>query len=127
MEKDLTTRVDIEKFLTLFYQKLLADKTLGPIFIDVAKIDLEEHLPILADFWEGILFQKTIYRRNAMEPHLALHDKHPLEKKHFDLWLHYFDETLDELYVGEKVELAKARAKSIALLMQVKVGIKADE
>ena len=56
-----------------------------------------------------------------MEPHLALHEKHPLEKIHFDLWLHYFNTTIDELFTGEKTELAKERAKSIALLMQVKV------
>ena len=57
-----------------------------------------------------------------MEPHIALHEKHPLEKIHFDLWLNYFNETMDELYVGEKAELAKSRAKSIGLLMQVKIG-----
>ena len=121
MKPDLHTRQDIECFMSTFYEKLLADKTLGPIFTEVAKINLEEHLPILADFWEGILFQNRKYKRNAMTPHLVLHEKYPLEKRHFDLWLHYFNTTLDELFAGEKAELAKARAKSIALLMQVKI------
>lgn len=122
MITDFHTRQDIQKFISLFYQKLLADKTLSPIFTEVAKIDLEEHLPILVDFWEGILFQKGTYKRNAMELHLALHEKHPLEKIHFDLWLNYFNETIDELYVGEKAELAKSRAKSIGQLMQYKIS-----
>jgi hemoglobin len=122
MPTDLATRTDLEKFIELFYQKMLADETLRPIFIDVAKIDLEEHFPILADFWEGILFQNMKYKRNAMEPHLALHEKHPLKAIHFKLWLHYFNESMNELYAGEKAELAKERAKSIALLMEVKVN-----
>ncbi len=121
MKKDIRDRDDILKLVTCFYKKLLADSTINYLFTDVAKIDLPPHLEILTDFWENILFQKDTYRKNAMQPHLALHQKSSLHKHHFDTWLKYFNETVDEFFVGEKATLAKERALSIATVMQIKI------
>ena len=38
------------------------------LFTDIAKIDLEHHLPVLVDFWDSILFNSDTYRKNAMQP-----------------------------------------------------------
>jgi hypothetical protein len=46
---DLKTRQDIEILLKNFYEKALKDKVIGYIFTDVAKLDLEHHLPIITD------------------------------------------------------------------------------
>ena len=121
MKKDITDRDDIIKLVTIFYEKLLADKSISYLFTDVAKIDLVPHLEVLADFWENILFQKDTYRKNAMQPHLALHHESPLTKQHFETWLSYFNETVDEFFIGEKAFLAKERALSIATVMQIKI------
>jgi hemoglobin len=122
MKKDITDRNDLLKLLTLFYNKLLADKSISYLFTDIAKIDLPHHLNILVDFWESVLFQKDVYRKNAMQPHLNLHQKSPLQKSHFQTWLKYFNESVDELFEGEKAFLAKERALSIATVMQIKVS-----
>ncbi len=122
MKKDISDRNDLLKLLTLFYSKLLADGSISYLFTDVAKIDLPHHLEILVDFWDNILFQNDVYRKNAMQPHLTLHQKSPLQKNHFETWLRYFKESVDELFEGEKAFLAKERALSIATVMQIKIS-----
>lgn len=122
MKKDISNREDLLQLLTIFYNKLLADRSINYLFIDIAKIDLSHHLEILVNFWDSILFQNDVYRKNAMQPHLDLHQKSPLEKHHFQTWLKYFNESVDELFEGEKAFLAKERALSIATVMQIKVS-----
>ena len=121
MKNDIANREDILKLVSLFYEKLLADSSISYIFMEVAKIDLPHHLDILVDFWDNILFQHDVYRKNAMQPHLALHQQSPLKKHHFETWLKYFNESVDELFEGEKAFLAKERALSIATVMQIRI------
>jgi len=120
MKKDISNREDLLSLITLFYEKLLADNSISYIFTDVAKIDLPHHLPVLVDFWDSVLFQSDTYHKNAMQPHMALHRQSPLQKHHFETWLRYFKESVDELFEGETAFLAKERATSIATVMQIK-------
>lgn len=122
MKKDITDRNDLIQLLTLFYNKLLADNSISYLFTDIAKIDLPHHLDTLVNFWDSVLFQNDVYRKNAMQPHMILHQKSPLQKHHFETWLRYFNESVDELFEGEKAFLAKERALSIATVMQIKVS-----
>lgn len=122
MKRDIQNREDIAQLINAFYDKLLEDELLAHLFTDVAQIDLTEHLPILYDFWESVLFQTGNYRRNAMEAHLDLHHKHRLEEKHFNRWLALFDETVDEFFAGEKAHQAKVRALSIATVIRMKIA-----
>ena len=122
MKKDIADRNDLLQLLTLFYNKLLADKSISYLFTEVARIDLPHHLDILVNFWDSILFQNDMYRKNAMQPHMELHRKSPLQKHHFQTWLGYFNQTVDELFEGEKASLAKERALSIATVMQIKIS-----
>jgi hemoglobin len=122
MKHDIADREDLFKLLTHFYNKLLADKSISYLFTDVARIDLHHHLGILVNFWDSVLFQADTYRKNAMQPHMSLHQKSPLQKHHFETWLRYFNETVDEMFEGEKASLAKERALSIATVMQIKIS-----
>ena len=121
MKTDIRNREDIRLLMERFYDKLLADESISYLFTDVAKINLEEHFPVLVDFWDSILFQADTYHKNAMKPHLDLHQQSPLEAHHFKTWLGYFISTVNELFEGEKAELARQRATSIATIMQIKV------
>jgi len=122
MKKDISSREDLFLLVKNFYEKLLTDKTISYLFTDIAKIDLNHHLPVLVDFWDSVLFQSDTYRKNAMQPHLILNQKSPLENHHFETWLMYFNNTVDELFEGEKAFLAKERAKSIATVMKIKLA-----
>lgn len=121
MKKDISSREDLLQLVSKFYEKLLADDSINYLFTDIAKIDLAHHLPLLVDFWDSVLFQSDTYQKNAMQPHIDLHQKSPLQAQNFETWLRYFNETVDELFEGEKAFLAKERALSIATVMRIKL------
>ena len=121
VKKDIKNREDLLLLIQEFYKKLLSDDSISYLFIDVARINIEHHFPVLVDFWDSLLFQSDTYHNNAMQPHLALHYKSHLAQHHFLTWLRYFKETVDELFEGEKALLAKERAVSIATVMQLKI------
>jgi hemoglobin len=121
LKKDIQNREDLLLLVSLFYKKLLADPSISYIFTDVAKIDLDHHLPVLVDFWDSVLFQSDTYHKNAMQPHLHLHQQSPLQDHHFETWLRYFRESTDELFEGEKAFQLKERATSIATVMRIKI------
>lgn len=122
IDKDIGSRDDIEHFLRAFYERVKSDPVIGMIFTDVAKIDWEHHIPVITDFWETILLDNPVYKKNAMEVHYALNRKYPLTKEHFDTWLTLFITTLDSMFCGEKAALATQRARSIAGMMQHKIA-----
>ncbi len=121
MKKDISSREDLFLLVSTFYEKLLADDSISYLFTDIAKIKLDHHLPVLVDFWDSILFQSDTYHNNAMQPHINLHQRSPLLAKHFETWLRYFNETIDELFEGEKAFMAKEKALSIATVMKIKL------
>lgn len=121
MKKDIANRADIQQLVDTFYTKVRADETIGYLFNEVAQVNWEQHLPRMYDFWENILFQTVSFKGNPMTAHVQLHQKSPLSPAHFDRWLHLFLTTVDELFEGDKAELIKQRALSIATMMRIKV------
>jgi hemoglobin len=77
---------------------------------------------VIVDFWESILLDNPVYKKNAMEVHYDLNKKVPLQKAHFDSWLQLFTSTVDELFEGKVAKEAKIRAGSIAGVMLFKMG-----
>ncbi|MEU4098668.1 group III truncated hemoglobin [Streptomyces sp. NPDC026673] len=120
--RDLADRTDIEHLVTVFYRRAFADPLIGPVFTDVARMDLDAHMPIMCDFWESVLFAAGRYRRNALAPHVALHRMAPLRAEHFARWLALWTLTVDGLFRGEKAELAKRQAERIAGSLQRRLG-----
>ena len=121
MKTDISSRADIEKLVLQFYERVKADETIGFIFTEVAQVNWEKHIPIIVDFWETILLDNPVYTKNAMEVHYDLNKKVPLQKEHFNSWLHLFTTTVDELFEGKIATLAKTRVKSIAGIMLFKM------
>lgn len=114
MTRDLVDRDDVEELVRAFYSSAFVDPLIGPIFTDVAEMDLEHHLPIMCDFWETVLFNANLYRRNALQLHYALNERHPLTPEHFDRWLMLWEATVDAHFSGPTAELAKRQATRIA-------------
>jgi len=114
MKPDLRDRDDVALLVESFYTRAFADPLIGRIFTEVAEMDLSHHLPIMCDFWQTVLFRAGLYHRNALQLHLVLHARHPLEERHFARWLELWIATVDERFAGEKAELAKLQATRIA-------------
>jgi hemoglobin len=112
--RDIAGREDIAGLVIAFYERAFADDVLGPIFVDVAAMNLPAHLPVMCDFWESVLFRAGRYHRNALRPHLDLDAKVELTAAHFARWLELWTSTIDERHGGEKANLAKVQATRIA-------------
>ena len=121
MKPDINRREDITMFISSFYEKVKVNEEIGFIFNEVAHMNWEEHIPVIVDFWETILLDNPVYKKNAMEVHYDLNKKFPLQKIHFDTWLSLFNSTVGELFEGKIAILAKTRAKAIADLMLFKI------
>src|ERR1700753_3457205 len=111
---DITTREDCERLVRAFYGRALTDPVIGFIFVDVAQLDLEEHVPRIASFWETILLGAQSYAGGAFRPHALLNMKVRLRGGHFERWLWLWHTTVDELFSGPRAELAKAHADRVA-------------
>jgi hemoglobin len=125
--KLIENEADIELLVNSFYDKVLHDKMLSPFFNHVAKSHWDQHLRVMNCFWNNLLFYTGGYFGNPLHTHQALHRFKTLEPKHFERWLSLFNTTIDELFKGEKAELAKSRAYAIATVMQIKVLPKEDK
>lgn len=121
MKTDIQSRRDIELLINTFYNKAKCDDTIGFFFTDVIEIDWEKHLPVMYNFWEDVVFHTNTYQGNPMEKHMQLHRMSTMNAGHFQRWTHLFVQTVDEYFSGDKAELIKQRAQSIATLMQIKI------
>ena len=122
IKEDIKDRRDIELLVNSFYDKVKADDLLGYIFRDIAKVNWEKHLPVMYDFWEGVIFFTGGYSGNPMITHRKLDQVAKLTPDHFKRWITLFTKTVDQHFAGEKAELAKQRAISIATVMQIKIN-----
>ena len=111
---DIENRADCERLVRAFYGRALEDPIIGFLFTDVARLDLEAHVPRIASFWETILLGAGSYRGGAFAPHAALHAKVPLREGHFARWLVLWRATVDEHFAGPRADLAKAHAQRVA-------------
>jgi len=111
---DISDREDISQLVAEFYRRGFADDLLGPVFVDIAWVDLSALLPVMCDFWETVLLRAGRYRRNALRPHVLLDAEVKLTPAHFACRLALWAATVDDGCPGEKAELAKVQAVRIA-------------
>jgi hemoglobin len=121
MLPDIENRDSIESLINAFYQKVRQDSLLSPIFEEKVKVDWGKHLPVMYDFWENIVFYSGSYTGNPMNVHKKLHERFPLDRAEFARWLKLFTQTVDDMFSGDRAELIKQRAISIATVMQIKI------
>ena len=107
---DIETRADCERLVRAFYGRAFEDPIIGFIFTDVAKLDLEAHVPRITDFWETVLLGAQSFSGGAFRPHAELHAKVQLREGHFDRWLRLWFGTVDERFAGPTANQAKIHA-----------------
>ncbi len=113
-QPDISARADIVTLVTEFYRRAFTDPQLGPIFVDVAQLDLPAHLPVICDFWQAVIFLAGTYRRNAFGVHAELHARVRLTPELFARWLELWITTVDDRHSGPHADRAKLQAHRIA-------------
>ena len=121
MKKDISSREDIHFIVTEFYKKLTSDTEMLPFFEEIVQQNhLEKHIDTISDFWQDILLYTNSYKNNVLQKHLDFNKKVEFKKQHFTKWLMYLSDTIDANFEGQTSQNMKDRAKSIAMVMQVK-------
>ena len=117
MTKDITTLEDIKLLVNTFYGRVQKDELIGPIFNERIQNRWDEHLAKMYTFWQTVLLDDHTYFGRPFPPHAEL----PVEMEHFDRWLAIFNQTVDELFEGEKAEEAKWRGSQMAKMFLSKI------
>jgi len=123
MKTDIENRKDIDRLVAIFYEKAFADDVIGYIFHNAPGFVLEKHLPVIADFWQSVLFATAGYKGNPMLKHIELNKHLPLQPEHFERWLQLWEETVKENFEGKIADDAISKSKSIAFLMNNKIAL----
>jgi hemoglobin len=118
---DLATRADIDRLLRRFYDRALTDPDLEAAFATLAVVGLDEHLPVVGDFWEQVLFGTGRYRGRLVPVHTALHRQHGLGAARFDRWVRLWTDSVDALFAGANADRAKAKAAAIAAALSAQL------
>lgn len=115
VQRKISNRSDVELMVNTFYSKVRKHDQLGPIFNEVID-NWDEHLSKLVDFWETNLFFIKKYKGNPLKAHLQVDEisPHSVTQAHFGNWLELWFSTIDELFIGEKANVAKERARNMA-------------
>ena len=71
---------------------------------DVARLDLEAHVPRITSFWQTVLLGEKTYNGGAFGPHAHLHERVELKRGHFDRWL--------QLWFGTVESSSRARRRT---------------
>lgn len=114
---DIHNDEDIKQLVHRFYDKVGRDERLGYIFNDVAGVHWATHLPHMVDFWSNILFQTRRFKGKPYRKHVPL----PIQRKDFNIWLGLWNETVDELYAGERAEYVKEIAFKVATAFTIRL------
>jgi hemoglobin len=112
--RDLDSPAAIDTFVDAFYRRVLADPLLAPLFLEVAGVRLEDHLPRIKAYWRKMLLGDADYRRHMMAKHRAVDARVPFSDEQYARWLAHFEATLGEAYEGPGAERAKTLARRIA-------------
>ncbi len=115
---DIETREDCERLVRAFYGRAMTDPIIGWVFTDVAKLDLDAHVPVITSFWETVLLGGQSYGGGTFRPHAVLHAKVGLRPGHFVRWLGLWEDTVDELFAGPTADAAKAHARRVGAAFQ---------
>ena len=118
MKPDLDSKAHIKQFVESFYDKVLSDSLLAHIFIDVASININAHLPLIQSYWEKLLLGDRQYQRHTMNVHRQIDQKFSFSDDEFQRWLVLFKQTASEEFSGEKTDRAVILASTIAKNMQ---------
>ena len=115
--EDIKNLADIQILVDTFYDTIRKDQLLGPIFDGIIQDRWPEHLEKMYRFWQTVLLEEHTYYGSPFPPHAKM----PIQKEHFDRWIHLFTQTVDALYTGETADRAKWQGNRMAEMFQFKI------
>lgn len=109
----------IRELVVTFYDRVLQDPELGPIFHKALSGRWSEHLALMVDFWSSIALRTARYSGKPQAAHFGL----DLTPEMFTRWLALFERTAGEIFAPDAAEFFVIRAQRIADSLQIGLGI----
>ena len=100
----------IRRLVQTFYERVLQDPDLSPIFRDALSHRWGDHLETMVDFWSSVALKTGRY---SGKPHIA-HTSLQLTPALFDRWLELFERTAIEVCNPDIAAFFVDRARRIA-------------
>ena len=109
----------IRRLVLTFYDRVLEDGELGPIFRQALSHRWDEHLAIMVDFWSSIALRTGRYEGKPQQAHRGM----ALVEGHFARWLALLEATVWEVCGPDVAAFFIDRALRIADSLQIGLGI----
>ena len=124
MKKALGERADIELLIDRFYEKVLQSPELSYYFVHAIP-NWDFHKERFIKYWTSQILFSDEYPETPLHQHVAVDERYQrsFTKHHFDLWAQLWVNTVDELFVGERAELAKESGANMAKNIYLKMYI----
>ncbi len=117
MKKDIQNIEDVKQLVNTFYGKVREDDLLADIFNGIIQDRWEQHLEKMYRFWQTVLLEEHTYFGSPFLPHARM----PVSAEHFERWVHLFNETVNDLFDGEKAARAKWQGQRMAEMFLHKI------
>ena len=108
---------EVKLLVDTFYDKVRHNELLAPVFNARIADGWQRHLEKMYTFWQTVLLGEHTYFGSPFPPHANL----PVDHAHFAQWLTLFQETIQELFSGEKADEALWRAQKMAEMFEMKI------
>ena len=118
LKNDIAALDDIKLLVNNFYGEVRKDDLLADIFNNIIQDRWPQHLEKMYRFWQTVLLEQHTYYGSPFLPHARL----PVDTVHFERWLKLFNQTVDDLFEGEKATRAKWQGERMAELFLSKIN-----
>ena len=113
----------LKQLVEAFYDRVRADRLIGPIFLDAVP-DWPEHLDKLQAFWSSVMLTSGRYKGQPVPAHVKHRDH--ITPALFDRWLALWGKTAHELMTPEAAQALEAKAARIAESLQLAMFFRLD-
>jgi hemoglobin len=109
----------IRHLVETFYDRVIRDPELGPIFHGALSGRWSRHLALMVDFWSSIALRTGRYQGKPQAAHMGMN----LTPELFSRWLALFEQTAMEILEPDVATFFVDRAGRIAESLQIGLGI----
>ncbi len=109
----------IRQLVETFYDRVIRDPELGPLFHNALSGRWSKHLALMVDFWSSIALRTGRYQGKPQAAHMGM----SLTPELFSRWLVLFEQTAGEIFEPDMAAFFVDRAGRIAESLQIGLGI----
>ena len=109
----------VRELVETFYDRVIRDPDLGPIFHKALSGRWSQHLALMVDFWSSIALRTGRYQGKPQAAHMGM----SLTPELFARWLSLFEATAREICEPDVAAFFVDRAGRIAESLQIGLGI----